>query len=109
MFYLASGYEERVEEVFDHRETRLNAWKGARVQRMHVRARMGARGPQEQAGRASARRRARQARECAGVRGDGGHARGRARGFRTCMLEARLCSGTVHPRARSSPKLKKST
>ncbi|OWM65553.1 hypothetical protein CDL15_Pgr023823 [Punica granatum] len=44
MFYLASGYEERVGEVFESRETRLNAWKGARVQRMHVRARGCARG-----------------------------------------------------------------
>ncbi|PKI41451.1 hypothetical protein CRG98_038150 [Punica granatum] len=42
MFYLASGYEDRVGEVFESRVTRLNAWKGARVQRMHVRARMGA-------------------------------------------------------------------
>ncbi|PKI71781.1 hypothetical protein CRG98_007797 [Punica granatum] len=41
--YLASGYEERVGEVFESRVTRLNAWKGARVQRMHVQARMGAR------------------------------------------------------------------
>ncbi|OWM82719.1 hypothetical protein CDL15_Pgr014207 [Punica granatum] len=37
MFYLASGYEERVGEVFESRVTRLNAWKSARVQRMHVR------------------------------------------------------------------------
>ncbi|PKI78402.1 hypothetical protein CRG98_001223 [Punica granatum] len=35
MLYLASGYEERVGEVFVSRVTRLNAWKGARVQRMH--------------------------------------------------------------------------
>ncbi|OWM87869.1 hypothetical protein CDL15_Pgr008315 [Punica granatum] len=37
MFYLASGYEERVREESEGRVTRLNAWKGARVQRMHVR------------------------------------------------------------------------
>ncbi|OWM66619.1 hypothetical protein CDL15_Pgr005056 [Punica granatum] len=43
MFYLASGCKERVGEVFESRVTRLNAWKGAREQRMHVRARMGAR------------------------------------------------------------------
>ncbi|OWM77800.1 hypothetical protein CDL15_Pgr017499 [Punica granatum] len=41
MFYLASGYEERVEEVFESRVTWLNAWNGAQVQRMHARARMG--------------------------------------------------------------------
>ncbi|OWM76938.1 hypothetical protein CDL15_Pgr011663 [Punica granatum] len=34
MFYLASGYEERVEEVFQSQVTRLATWKGARVQRM---------------------------------------------------------------------------
>ncbi|OWM74320.1 hypothetical protein CDL15_Pgr013224 [Punica granatum] len=34
MFYLASGYEERVGRVFESRVTRLNAWKGARVQRI---------------------------------------------------------------------------
>ncbi|PKI34769.1 hypothetical protein CRG98_044836 [Punica granatum] len=85
MFYLASGYEERVGEVFESRETRLNAWKCARVQRMHVRARIGAR---EHAGRASARACARLADVCA---------------------SARLYSGTVHLRARSSPEMKKST
>ncbi|PKI54482.1 hypothetical protein CRG98_025124 [Punica granatum] len=36
VIYLASGYEERVGEVFESRVTRLNAWKDARVQRMHV-------------------------------------------------------------------------
>ncbi|OWM72784.1 hypothetical protein CDL15_Pgr024836 [Punica granatum] len=35
MLYLASGYKKRVGEVFESRVTRLNAWKGARVQRMH--------------------------------------------------------------------------
>ncbi|PKI60793.1 hypothetical protein CRG98_018782 [Punica granatum] len=32
VIYLASGYEERVREVFESRVTRLNAWKSARVQ-----------------------------------------------------------------------------
>ncbi|PKI59687.1 hypothetical protein CRG98_019920, partial [Punica granatum] len=36
VIYLASGYEERVGEVFESRVTPLNAWKDARVQRMHV-------------------------------------------------------------------------
>ncbi|PKI59449.1 hypothetical protein CRG98_020208 [Punica granatum] len=54
MFYLASGYEERVREVFESRVTRLNAWKGARVQRMHVWARMGA-GARGRSARACAR------------------------------------------------------
>ncbi|OWM63500.1 hypothetical protein CDL15_Pgr026260 [Punica granatum] len=39
MFYLASGCEERVGEVFESRVTMLNAWKGARVlgcKGMHV-------------------------------------------------------------------------
>ncbi|PKI63139.1 hypothetical protein CRG98_016471 [Punica granatum] len=31
MFYLASGCEERVREVFESRVTRLNAWSGARA------------------------------------------------------------------------------
>ncbi|PKI60736.1 hypothetical protein CRG98_018856 [Punica granatum] len=44
MLYLASGYEVRVVEVFESRVTRLNAWKSARVQRMHVQARMRAGG-----------------------------------------------------------------
>ncbi|PKI65863.1 hypothetical protein CRG98_013744 [Punica granatum] len=39
VIYLASGYKERVREVFESRVTRLNAWKGARVQGMHVRVR----------------------------------------------------------------------
>ncbi|PKI38932.1 hypothetical protein CRG98_040704 [Punica granatum] len=43
MLYLASGYEERVGELFESRMTWLNAWKGAPVQRMHVRAKMGTR------------------------------------------------------------------
>ncbi|OWM74323.1 hypothetical protein CDL15_Pgr013227 [Punica granatum] len=37
MLYLASGYEERVEEVFESRVTRLNPWKGVRVQGKHAR------------------------------------------------------------------------
>ncbi|PKI58349.1 hypothetical protein CRG98_021257 [Punica granatum] len=37
VIYLDSGYEERVGEVFESRVTRLNAWKDARVQRMHIR------------------------------------------------------------------------
>ncbi|OWM87268.1 hypothetical protein CDL15_Pgr022211 [Punica granatum] len=37
MFYLASRYEERVEKVFESRVTLMNAWKSARVQRLHVR------------------------------------------------------------------------
>ncbi|PKI58477.1 hypothetical protein CRG98_021130, partial [Punica granatum] len=36
VIYLASGYEERVGEVFESRVTRLNAWKSAWVQGMHV-------------------------------------------------------------------------
>ncbi|PKI64541.1 hypothetical protein CRG98_015104 [Punica granatum] len=36
MSYLASGYEERVGEVFESRVTRLNAWKDAWVQRRPV-------------------------------------------------------------------------
>ncbi|PKI38854.1 hypothetical protein CRG98_040754 [Punica granatum] len=52
MFYLASGYEERVGEVFESPVTRLNAWKRARVLRMHVRARKAARKDVWRAGRA---------------------------------------------------------
>ncbi|PKI73428.1 hypothetical protein CRG98_006198 [Punica granatum] len=37
VIYLVSGYEERVGEVFESQVTRLNAWKDARVQRMHIR------------------------------------------------------------------------
>ncbi|PKI41860.1 hypothetical protein CRG98_037730 [Punica granatum] len=56
MFYLALGCEERVGKEFESRVTRLNAWKGAQVQRMHVRARMGAREDvRRAAGRAGAR------------------------------------------------------
>ncbi|OWM84585.1 hypothetical protein CDL15_Pgr014155 [Punica granatum] len=36
MFYLASGYEERVGEVFESRVTQLNAWKDIRVKGQHV-------------------------------------------------------------------------
>ncbi|PKI75091.1 hypothetical protein CRG98_004565 [Punica granatum] len=36
MLCLASGYKKRVGEVFESQVTRLNAWKGARVQRVHV-------------------------------------------------------------------------
>ncbi|PKI49255.1 hypothetical protein CRG98_030364 [Punica granatum] len=78
-----SGYEERVGEVFESRVTRLNAWKGARVQRMHVRARMGAGlGVREHA-------RARQ-----GVRrGEGAQARGRSeRGRAACRRALEYCS-----------------
>ncbi|PKI36780.1 hypothetical protein CRG98_042826 [Punica granatum] len=74
VIYLALGYEERVGEVFESQVTQLNTWKGARVQRMHARVRMGI-------GLA-----------CAG-----------ARGVRLEHAGVRLCSGTVHPRARHSP------
>ncbi|PKI73124.1 hypothetical protein CRG98_006466 [Punica granatum] len=75
VIYLVSGYEERVGEVFESRVTRLNAWKGARVQGMHVRVRMGAR---EDVRRASKRGSARRA--CASWR------------------FGWLTAGTVHPR-----------
>ncbi|OWM76621.1 hypothetical protein CDL15_Pgr009186 [Punica granatum] len=37
MFYLASGYEERVGEGFESRVTWWNPWKDVRVQGQHVR------------------------------------------------------------------------
>ncbi|PKI53183.1 hypothetical protein CRG98_026424 [Punica granatum] len=76
VIYLASGYEERVGEVFESRVTRLNAWKGARVQRMHVRARMGERlGVREHARARQGVRRVTGTRACARVHGQ-----------RTCTL-----------------------
>ncbi|OWM76427.1 hypothetical protein CDL15_Pgr023970 [Punica granatum] len=72
MIYLASEYEERVGEVFESQVTRLNAWKGARVQRMHVRARMGAREDIRPAGVRGC------ARAYASARGTRGHAWQRA-------------------------------
>ncbi|PKI71837.1 hypothetical protein CRG98_007776 [Punica granatum] len=74
VIYLASGYEERVGEVFESRVTRLNAWKGARVQRKQVRVctDVGRAGQAEaHAGRTSVRR--------AGVRAWCARARGARR------------------------------
>ncbi|PKI71849.1 hypothetical protein CRG98_007788 [Punica granatum] len=84
MLYLASGYEEGVGEGFESRMTRLTAWKGARVQRMHVRARMGAQlGAREhaQARRGlGAREGARALGRCTGGHKDARGAAGRAAG-----------------------------
>ncbi|PKI71964.1 hypothetical protein CRG98_007647 [Punica granatum] len=92
MFYLASGCEERVEEEFESRVTRLNIWKGARVQRMHVRQGWAC-------GRTSGAQAHGQARcRCAGAR----RARGRCEGARqahsrrTGARQAhRRCAGSV--------------
>ncbi|PKI73037.1 hypothetical protein CRG98_006532 [Punica granatum] len=66
VIYLTSRYEERVGEVFKSRGTRLNAWKGARVQRIHVWARMGTQlGVRENA---RAQQGVRRAGRCSGVR-----------------------------------------
>ncbi|OWM70536.1 hypothetical protein CDL15_Pgr021951 [Punica granatum] len=95
MLYLASRYEERVVEVFESRVTRLNAWKSARVQRMHVRARMRAGGMRQARGR------------CAGTR-QGTRARGvRAGGARELAAGARV--RTVHPRVTIFTEMGKST
>ncbi|PKI72249.1 hypothetical protein CRG98_007323 [Punica granatum] len=91
MFYLASGYEVRVGEVFESRETRLNAWKGARVQRMHVRARMGARGAREHVGLA------RGWRTCARACTQLAYVRDSARGGQTCA-RARGCARVLFTR-----------
>ncbi|PKI77706.1 hypothetical protein CRG98_001900 [Punica granatum] len=94
-FYLASGYEERVGEVFESRATRLNARKSARVKGMHIR---GARRTGRAAGVNGRRAGVRAGARAAGARGSG---RAWARGG------ARLCDYgcTVHPRARLSPKI----
>ncbi|PKI48600.1 hypothetical protein CRG98_031019 [Punica granatum] len=101
IFYLVSGYKERVREVFESRVTRLNAWKSARVQIMHVRqGKVHGRTSSARAGHAGARQAA-CARTCVWACAQ---ARGSAR-----LAGVRLCAGTVHPRARSSPEMKKST
>ncbi|PKI75560.1 hypothetical protein CRG98_004048, partial [Punica granatum] len=91
---------ERVGEVFESRVTRLNAWKDARVQRMHVR---GARCTGSVAGMHG--RRARYAgarpgpRTCRRAHGARVRARGawHARGWRWRV--------TIHPRVAISPEM----
>ncbi|OWM87876.1 hypothetical protein CDL15_Pgr008322 [Punica granatum] len=126
MFYLASGYEERVGEVFESRVTQLNAWKDVQVQGQHVRASLahgwtctGVHRPGRELKRMvehAGRRWHRQA--CADERGQ---ARWSSTDVRTCMrmhagdgrhqAPGRTASDecTVHPRARSSPEKMKST
>ncbi|OWM89133.1 hypothetical protein CDL15_Pgr026296 [Punica granatum] len=94
MLYLASGYEEIVEEVFESRVTRWNPWMDVRMLE-HAATDVG--------GRQERRTSRRDVRERAGVRACGsalGHAAGRA-GARPA--DSYGC--TVHPRARPSPEM----